>query len=139
MGIDLPDLMNALQQASDLDLMRLCSAIDHLLHSPSRILAVRQHLQLGQEVDFWTLRGLRTSWLIVGISSEPEPAAKGRPGIPNRGSKAPQNLSPVQNNAESTNLSAWAAMVKSGAPRRALGVHPLSGGGAVQQASKINR
>lgn len=56
MGIDLADLMNSLQQASDLDLMRLCSAIDHLLHSPSRILAVRQRLHLGQEVHFWNLR-----------------------------------------------------------------------------------
>src|SRR5262245_6105699 len=26
-------------------------------------------------LDFWTLRGLRTSWLMVGISNEPEPAA----------------------------------------------------------------
>jgi len=60
MGIDLADLMSSLQQASDLDLMRLCSAIDHLLHSPSRILAVRQRLHVGQEVHFWNLRHNRT-------------------------------------------------------------------------------
>lgn len=54
--MDLHDLMNTLQQASDLDLLRLRTAIDHLLMQPQRILAVRQRLQLGQEVDFWNLR-----------------------------------------------------------------------------------
>ena len=60
MGIDLPELMSSLQQASDLDLLRLCDAIDHLLHSPSRILVVRQRLHVGQEVHFWNLRHHRT-------------------------------------------------------------------------------
>src|SRR5664279_2871979 len=55
-GMDLHDVMNSLQQAADLDLLRLSHAIDHLLHSPSRILAVRQRLHLGQEVRFWNLR-----------------------------------------------------------------------------------
>jgi len=55
-GVDLHDLMSALQQASDLELLRLRTAIDHLLQSPTRLLAVRQRLELGQEVDFWNLR-----------------------------------------------------------------------------------
>ena len=59
-GMDLHDLMSALQQASDLELLRLRTAIDHLLQSPTRILAVRQRLQLGQEVHFWNLRDNRT-------------------------------------------------------------------------------
>jgi hypothetical protein len=58
-GMDLHDLMSHLQQASDLDLLRLRTAIDHLLQSPTRILAVRQHLHVGQEVHFWNLRDNR--------------------------------------------------------------------------------
>ena len=53
--MDLHEVMSSLQQATDLDLLRLSTAIDHLLLSPSRILAVRQHLHLGQEVPFWNL------------------------------------------------------------------------------------
>jgi hypothetical protein len=56
---DLRELMHSLQQASDLDLLRLRSAIDHLLHSPARILAVRQRLHVGQEVHYWNLRDNR--------------------------------------------------------------------------------
>ena len=55
-ALDLRELMNSLQQASDLDLLRLRSAIDHLLHNPTRILAVRQRLHVGQEVVHWNLR-----------------------------------------------------------------------------------
>ena len=58
-GMDLHDLMSELRQAPDLDLLRLRTAIDHLLQSPSRILAVRQHLHLGQEIHFWNLRDNR--------------------------------------------------------------------------------
>ncbi len=54
--MDLHDLMSSLQQASDLDLLRLRTAIDHLLQSPTRILAVRQRLHVGQEVHLWNLR-----------------------------------------------------------------------------------
>ena len=54
--MDLHDLMSALQQASDLDLLRLRTAIDHLLQQPTRILAVRKRLNVGQEVDYWNLR-----------------------------------------------------------------------------------
>jgi hypothetical protein len=58
-GMDLHDLMSSLQQACDLDLLRLSTAIDHLLYSPARILAVRQRLHLGQEVHFWNVRDNR--------------------------------------------------------------------------------
>lgn len=54
--MDLHELMSSLQQARDLDLLRLRTAIDHLLQQPQRILAVRQRLHVGQEVDFWNLR-----------------------------------------------------------------------------------
>lgn len=57
--IDLHEVMNSLQHASDLDLLRLRTAIDHLLQNPTRILAVRQRLHVGQEVDFWNLRDNR--------------------------------------------------------------------------------
>jgi hypothetical protein len=57
--MDLHDLMSSLQQASDLDLLRLSTAIDHLLYSPARILAVRQRLRAGQEVHFWNVRDNR--------------------------------------------------------------------------------
>lgn len=56
MGMDLHDLMNSLQRASSLDLLRLSFAIDHLLQSPTRILAVRERLHVGQEVDYWSQR-----------------------------------------------------------------------------------
>jgi hypothetical protein len=57
--MDLHNLMSSLQQASDLDLLRLRTAIDHLLNSPTRILAVRQRLHVGQEIHFWNLRDNR--------------------------------------------------------------------------------
>ena len=57
--MDLHELMSSLQQASDLDLLRLSAAIDHLLYSPTRILAVRQRLHVGQQVHYWNLRDNR--------------------------------------------------------------------------------
>jgi hypothetical protein len=57
--LDVHALMNSLQHACDLDLLRLRTAIDHLLQNPTRILAVRQRLHVGQEVDFWNLRDNR--------------------------------------------------------------------------------
>lgn len=57
--MDLNDLMSSLQRVPDLDLLRLNCAIDHLLHSPSRILAARQRLHVGQQVSFWNLRDNR--------------------------------------------------------------------------------
>jgi hypothetical protein len=57
--IDLQDAMHSLQKASDLDLLRLYTAIGHLLRDPARIIAIRRHLHLGQEVDFWNTRTQR--------------------------------------------------------------------------------
>ena len=57
--MELQDLMNSLQKATDLDLLRLHTAIGHLLRSPARILAIRQRLHQGQEVDFWSVRDNR--------------------------------------------------------------------------------
>jgi len=57
--LDLHALMSALESAPDLDLLRLRTAIDHLLQNPKRILAIRQQLHTGQEVDFWSLRDRR--------------------------------------------------------------------------------
>lgn len=57
--MDLQDAMHSLQNASDLDLLRLNTAIGHLLRNPARIMAIRRHLHLGQEVDFWNIRDQR--------------------------------------------------------------------------------
>jgi hypothetical protein len=51
--------MNALENASDLELLQLRTAIDHLLANPKRILAIRQRLATGQEVGFWSLADRR--------------------------------------------------------------------------------
>ena len=50
--MDLHEVMTSLQRASDLDLLRLRTAIDHLLQQPARILAIRQQLHVGQVVDY---------------------------------------------------------------------------------------
>ena len=55
-SMDLHEVLSSLTHASDLNLLRLRTAIDHLLQQPARILAVRQRLHVGQEVDFWNLR-----------------------------------------------------------------------------------
>ena len=57
--IDLQDAMHSLQKASDLDLLRLHTAIGHLLRNPARVMAIRRHLHQGQEVDFWSTRDQR--------------------------------------------------------------------------------
>lgn len=54
--VDWHNLMSSLEQSSDLELLRLRTAIDHLLQHPPRILAIRQRLRLGQEVDYLSLR-----------------------------------------------------------------------------------
>lgn len=54
--MDWHNLMTSLQQSSDLELLRLRTAIDHLLQHPPRILALRQRLRLGQEVEYLSLR-----------------------------------------------------------------------------------
>jgi hypothetical protein len=58
--IELQDAMLSLQKANDLDLLRLHTAIGHLLRDPVRIMAIRRHLHLGQEVDFWNARTQKT-------------------------------------------------------------------------------
>jgi hypothetical protein len=57
--MDLNDLMAGLQRLPDVELLRLHAAIDQLLFSPSRILAIRQRLHLGQAVTFWNVRDRR--------------------------------------------------------------------------------
>jgi len=54
--MDLHDLMSSLQRASDLDLLRLRTGIDHLLQNPARILAIRERLHVGQEVQYLSMR-----------------------------------------------------------------------------------
>ncbi len=54
--MDWHNVMSSLQQSSDLELLRLRTAIDHLLAHPPRILAIRQRLHLGQEVEYLSLR-----------------------------------------------------------------------------------
>jgi len=50
---------SSLYSASSLNLLRLRTAIDHLLQSPTRILTVRQRLHVSQEVHYWNLRDNR--------------------------------------------------------------------------------
>lgn len=54
---DWHDLMSTLaSQASDLELLQLRTALDHLLLQPNRIMAVRRHLHVGQEVGYFDVR-----------------------------------------------------------------------------------
>ncbi len=57
--MDLNDLMTGLQRLPDVELLRVRAAIEQLLFSPRRILAVRQRLHLGQTVTFWNVRDNR--------------------------------------------------------------------------------
>ena len=56
MAMDLHEVMTSLQRASDLDLLRLRTAIDHPLQQPARILAIRRQLHAGQVVNYLSLR-----------------------------------------------------------------------------------
>ncbi len=58
-NLDLPALMSTLQNASDLELLQLRSAIANMLENPKRILAIRQRLHSGQQVQYWSLRDRR--------------------------------------------------------------------------------
>ena len=54
---DWRELMSTLaSQASDLELLQLRTALDHLLLQPSRILAVRRYLHIGQPVGYFDVR-----------------------------------------------------------------------------------
>ncbi len=96
--IDLQDAMHSLQNASDLDLLRLSTAIGHLLRNPARMMAIRRYLHLGQEIEFWNTRDTRTqrrriiafkpdqlvvqtetprvNWTIMYAAASSDPAAK---------------------------------------------------------------
>lgn len=58
-SLDLRSIMSALENASDLELLQLRTAIAHLLDDPKRILAIRQRLNTGQPIGFWSLRDRR--------------------------------------------------------------------------------
>lgn len=50
-AMDWHGLMSTLaSQASDLELLQLRCALDHLMLQPNRIMAIRRHLHVGQEV-----------------------------------------------------------------------------------------
>lgn len=54
---DWHDLMSTLtSQASDLELLQLRTALDHLMLQPNRIMAVRRHFHVGQEVSYFDVR-----------------------------------------------------------------------------------
>lgn len=58
--MDWHDLMSTLaSQASDLELLQLRTALDHLMLQPTRIMAVRRHLHVGQEIDYLDVRDNR--------------------------------------------------------------------------------
>lgn len=50
-GVD-PKLVDALNQASSLELFQLSTLVDRMLRDPRRILAVRTNMHLGQTVRF---------------------------------------------------------------------------------------
>ena len=54
--LDLRTLMAALEHASDLELLQLRTAIAHLLDSPRRVLVIRQRLNTGMPVEYWSVR-----------------------------------------------------------------------------------
>lgn len=52
-------VMSALENASNLELLQLRTAIAHLLENPKRILAIRQKLNTGMPLEHWSLRDPR--------------------------------------------------------------------------------
>lgn len=56
MTLDLRTLMAALENASDLELLQLRTAVAHLLASPRRVLAIRQRLNIGMPIECWSAR-----------------------------------------------------------------------------------
>jgi hypothetical protein len=55
--MDWHNLMSTMaSQASDLELLKLRTALDHLLLQPKRIMAIRQHLHVGQAVEYLDVR-----------------------------------------------------------------------------------
>jgi len=98
-----PKLIDALNQASSLELFQLSSIIERMLTDPRRIIAVRANLRLGQTVRFLDCRdaqmrsgkvvalkdtkltlhedGTRREWTLPYAAIEP-PAATMAPGPP---------------------------------------------------------
>lgn len=58
-SLDLRSMMSALENASDLELLQLRTAIAHLLENPKRILAIRRSLHTGMPIEYWSLRDRR--------------------------------------------------------------------------------
>ena len=68
-------------RASDLELLQLRTALDHLMHQPTRTMAIRRHLHVGQLVDYL---GVRANQL-PGCARQPDGQGPGdrlpaRPG-----------------------------------------------------------
>jgi len=59
MTLDLRTLMAALENVSDLELLQLRTAVAHLLASPQRVLAIRQRLNTGLPIEYWSTRDQR--------------------------------------------------------------------------------
>ncbi|MES2363047.1 MAG: hypothetical protein V4646_14815 [Pseudomonadota bacterium] len=58
--MDWHNLMSTLaNQASDLELLQLQTAVEHLLMQPARMIAIRQQLHVGQTVQYLDLRDNR--------------------------------------------------------------------------------
>jgi hypothetical protein len=60
MNLDLCSIMSTLENASDLELLQLRTAIGHMLENSKQIVAIRQRLHTGQPVEFWSLQDRRT-------------------------------------------------------------------------------
>lgn len=55
--MDWHNLMSTISsQASDLELLKLRTALDHLMLQPNRIIAIRRHLHVGQTIEFLDVR-----------------------------------------------------------------------------------
>ena len=58
--MDWHNLMSTLAtQATDLELLQLQTAVEHLLMQPARMIAIRQQLHVGQTVQYLDVRGNR--------------------------------------------------------------------------------
>lgn len=55
--MDWHNLMSTIaSEASDLELLKLRTALDHLMLQPNRIIAIRRHLHVGQAIEFLDVR-----------------------------------------------------------------------------------
>lgn len=81
-GID-PRVLDALQNASSLELFQLSTLIERLLADPRRIIAVRKDMHLGQTVRFvdWRDGSLRQGKVVAMNGSCPTPRSNHRSPI----------------------------------------------------------